>query len=171
VVGLHQLALADVVRARLPPPRPTNLDQLAVVSPLCESKRIQVWADWGTRGAPVRAHADSIAQVLRNLLRNAALYTKEGGMIRIHTSLIDGVYRFVCLNTGPGISADDLPHLFRRFYRTQAALQSGAGDVGIGLAIAKELIEAHGGEIGADSRNGWTAFWFELPQGMVEQRA
>jgi len=66
-------------------------------------------------------------------------------------------------NTGPGIPAGDLGHVFERFYRVEKSRDSTRGGAGIGLAIVKQLVEAGGGHVGAESRDGQTCFWFSLP--------
>jgi two-component system, OmpR family, sensor histidine kinase BaeS len=169
VDALHQLSRADALRQQPLEFALTDLDSLAerlarVSKPDADARGIRVFLDLGARRIPAMVHGDSIAQVMRNLLRNAALYTEDGGTIRVQTSHTQGVYRFVVLNTGPGIPAEDLPLIFNRFYRTDRA-KAGSGGVGIGLAICKELITAHGGRIGAESKAGWTSVWFEVPSG------
>ena len=67
-------------------------------------------------------------------------------------------------NSGEGIPADDLPHLFERFYRVEKSRDRARGGAGIGLAIVKQLVEGWGGRVGADSAPGRTRFWFSLPQ-------
>ncbi|MDF2630430.1 MAG: sensor histidine kinase [Symbiobacteriaceae bacterium] len=168
VDALHQLARADAMRQRPLDRAPADLDQLAdqlvrVLRPGAEARRIKLFYDVGSSRGLVPVHADSIAQVMRNLMRNAVQYADEGGTIRVQTAVADGVYRFSCLNTGPGISEEDLPFVFNRFFRSERARQGVKTGVGIGLAIAKELIEAHGGRIGAQSKAGWTMVWFDLP--------
>lgn len=174
--GIHQLARVDAVRARKMLPEPTDLDQvgreiLDVLTPMFEAKRIRIRADWGVGGRLVLVHADSLAQVLRNLLRNALLYTEPDGVVHVQSSLIGGVYRFVCINTGLGIDEQDLPHIFKRFYRTDRSMRAHPTGVGVGLPIARELVEAHGGRIGAESKQGWTTFWLEVPGGAQEEVA
>ncbi|HWI60227.1 MAG TPA: HAMP domain-containing sensor histidine kinase [Symbiobacteriaceae bacterium] len=168
VDALHQLARADAMRQQPIDRTPTDLDNLAdqlvrVMRGAAETRRIKLFFDSGARRVPVPVHADSIAQVMRNVMRNAVQYADEGGSIRVQSSVADGVYRFACLNTGPGILPEDLPFIFKRFYRSERAKQGVKTGVGIGLAIAKELIEAHGGRIGAQSKAGWTMVWFDLP--------
>jgi len=168
VDALHQLARADAMRQRPLDRVPADLDRLAdqlvrVLRPSAEARRIKLFHDACGRHVLVPVHADSIAQVMRNLLRNAVQYTEDEGSIRVQTSVADGVFRFSCLNTGPGISEEDLPLVFNRFFRSERARQGVKTGVGIGLAIAKELVEAHGGRIGAQSKAGWTMVWFDVP--------
>ena len=66
-------------------------------------------------------------------------------------------------NTGEGIPADDLDRVFERFYRVEKSRDRARGGAGIGLAIVKQLVEAGGGRVGAESSDGQTRFWFSLP--------
>jgi len=66
-------------------------------------------------------------------------------------------------NTGPGIPAADLPHVFERFYRVEKSRDADQGGAGIGLAIVAELVSSFGGSVGAESGDGLTRFWFSLP--------
>ncbi|HWI52596.1 MAG TPA: ATP-binding protein [Symbiobacteriaceae bacterium] len=168
VDALHQLARADAMRQQPLDRSPADLDNLAcqlvrVVKASADARHIKLFHDPGAQRVLVPVHADSIAQVMRNILRNAVQYTDEGGTIRVQSSVAEGIYRFNCLNSGPGITAEDLPLIFKRFYRSEGAKQGVKTGVGIGLAIAKELVEAHGGRVGAQSKAGWTMIWFDLP--------
>lgn len=168
VDALHQLARADAMRQQPLERVPTDLDNVAeqlvrVLRASADTRRIRIFVDAGACRVPVPVHADSIAQVMRNLLRNAVQYSDEGGTIRVQSSVVDGIYRCAVLNTGPGINPEDLPFIFKRFFRSERAKAGVKTGVGIGLAIAKELIEAHGGRIGASSKAGWTMIWFDLP--------
>ncbi|XQT87692.1 ATP-binding protein [Alkalilimnicola ehrlichii MLHE-1] len=71
--------------------------------------------------------------------------------------------RIEVANTGATIPTADLPHIFERFYRVERARSRQTGGAGIGLAIVRELVEAHGGQVGARSEDGWTRVWIELP--------
>lgn len=168
VETLHQFARSGAPQYQALPERgPTDLDELAerliqINRPNAVLREIRLEADFGARGLSVQVHADSVAQAMGNLLRNAVLYSNKGGTIRVTTAVTEESYRFVCQNTGPGIPQTDLPLVFNRRYRTAQARQLAGGD-GIGLAIVKDVVEAHGGRVGADSGDGWTTVWFEVP--------
>ena len=68
-------------------------------------------------------------------------------------------------NTGPGIPAADLPHVFERFYRVDKSRSTAGGGAGIGLAIVRMLVEEGGGQVGVESADGLTRFWFSVPTG------
>lgn len=110
-----------------------------------------------------RASSDGLAQVLGNLLQNAVRYTPRGGSVRLRGErLADRVVVSVS-NTGPGIPASDLPHVFERFYRVEKSRDTARGGAGIGLAIVRQIVESSGGSVGAESNDGLTRFWFSLP--------
>ncbi|HEY3289828.1 MAG TPA: ATP-binding protein [Anaerolineae bacterium] len=99
----------------------------------------------------VRIDAARMTQVLVNLLGNALQYTSEGGLVTL-AARVEGRDLVVAVHdTGAGISADHLPHLFERFYRVDRSRSRTGGGSGIGLTISKYLVEAHGGRIWAAS--------------------
>jgi len=105
-----------------------------------------------------------VGRVLHNLLDNALRHTPEGGTIAVRAAPADGAVVISVQDSGEGISAEDLPRVFERFYRGEQSRSRSAGGSGLGLAIAKGLVEAHGGEIWADSGPGSGAcFRFSLP--------
>jgi signal transduction histidine kinase len=111
---------------------------------------------------PARADPDGLAQVLGNLLQNALRYTPAGGSVKVTGERrIDDVIVTVS-NTGPGIPAADLPHVFERFYRVEKSRDASQGGAGIGLAIVRDIVTAFGGSVGAESADGLTRFWFTL---------
>ena len=119
---------------------------------------------WATGGEPVaRAEPDGLAQVLANLLQNASRYTPRGGRASIDAERARSRVLVSITNTGEGIPADDLPHVFERFYRVEKSRDAARGGAGIGLAIVKQLVEGFGGRVGADSNSHFTRFWFSLP--------
>jgi signal transduction histidine kinase len=105
-----------------------------------------------------------ISQVLRNLLENAAAHTTEGDTITLSAAQVDDYLEVSVSDTGEGISAEDLPNIFERFYRVDKSRARATGGTGLGLTIAKRLVEAHGGEIKAQSELGkGSCFSFTIP--------
>lgn len=113
----------------------------------------------------LRAHADAdaFAQVVGNLLQNAGRYTPDGGHVWLRARAQPSSVVVSVANTGDGIPADDLPHIFERFYRVDKSRNVARGGAGIGLAVVKDIVEASGGKVGVDSHPGLTRFWFSLP--------
>jgi len=109
-----------------------------------------------------RAEPDGLAQVLGNLLQNAIRYTPRGGSVRISAEPRSTEVLVSVSNTGPGIPAQDLPHVFERFYRVDKSRDVARGGAGIGLAIVRQLVEASGGRVGAESHDDLTRFWIAL---------
>lgn len=99
----------------------------------------------------VRVDRDRIAEVLGNLLENALRHTPAGGLVTVSAGLRGGDVELAVEDTGEGIAAEHLPHLFERFYRADRARARRDGGSGIGLAIAHALVEAHGGRLRAES--------------------
>ena len=106
-----------------------------------------------------------IAQVVGELLENASQHTDEGGRVHVFAEASDGATARVTVeDSGAGIAPEDLPQLFDRFYRVDPSRSRATGGVGLGLTIAKQLVEAHGGAISAESTpNVGSRFTFELP--------
>lgn len=109
--------------------------------------------------------ADRLGQVVGNLLDNALRHTPAGGRIDVTVRAADGMTVITVADTGEGIAAEHLPHLFERFYRVDPARGRTQGGSGIGLAIAKALVEAHDGLITVRSSGAGTGtvFTIELP--------
>ncbi|APV43814.1 two-component sensor histidine kinase [Dehalogenimonas formicexedens] len=115
---------------------------------------------------PVEADVDSdrIEQVLRNLLANALHYSSSGGRVVVKVERNDSGAVISVADTGIGISAEDLPHIFDRFYRVDRSRARATGGSGLGLAIVKQLVEAHGGRVRVESALGkGSTFSFSLP--------
>lgn len=109
---------------------------------------------------------DRVDQVLQNLLANALKYAPAGGAVTVGVDVEDGgrAARVWVQDEGGGIPTEAQPRLFERFYRTADAVASGAPGLGLGLAISKALVEAHGGQIWVDSQPGaGSTFTFTLP--------
>jgi signal transduction histidine kinase len=110
--------------------------------------------------------SDKISQAVINLLSNALKFTPQGGTVSVRVS--DGTegVRIDVADTGIGISAEDLPRVFERFYRADSSRSRATGGAGIGLSIAKAIVEAHGGSIRARSEPGkGSEFSIILPRG------
>jgi signal transduction histidine kinase len=113
---------------------------------------------------PARANPDHLAQVLLNLLSNAIRYTPAGGEVLVRAERRPADVLVSVANTGgDGIPADEIDHVFERFYRVEKSRDRARGGAGIGLAVVKQLVEASGGRVGAESADGRTRFWFSLP--------
>jgi two-component system OmpR family sensor kinase len=114
--------------------------------------------------ARVEGDEKRLRQMLENLLGNSADYTPKGGRIELHLRLIDGLARLEVRDTGIGISNQDLPHIFDRFYRGQDARATHSEGIGLGLAIVKYVVDAHGGSVEVTSQAGHgTTFVVDLP--------
>lgn len=113
---------------------------------------------------PVLVDEGRVHQVLFNLLDNAVRFSPSGGEVTVSASRSNGHVEVRVADAGPGISSEHLPHVFERFYRVDPARARTGGGTGIGLAIAKSVVEAHGGHIRAESEEGRGAvFVFDLP--------
>ncbi len=164
--SLDQLAEGD---RSTKPSQPVDIDlaaQLAtaveLARPAFEARHLTVERHWPTP-LPARADPDPLAQVLANLLQNAARYTADGGRVAVTAEAQPTSILITVTNTGDGIPAEDLPRVFERFYRVEKSRDRALGGAGIGLAVVKQLVEAWGGRVGAESGGGETRFWFSLP--------
>jgi len=111
----------------------------------------------------VSADRRRIARVLRSLTENASQYAPPTGKLDIRIAAGPGRVRVEYCNGSGELTAADLPHIFERFYRGDKSRSRQRGGAGIGLAIVKELVEAHGGRVGADLFDNTVRIWFELP--------
>src|SRR5439155_11383475 len=112
----------------------------------------------------VRADRERIHQVLFNLLDNSFRFTPAGGLVTVRAVPGNGSCQVSVIDTGPGIPKEHLPYVFERFYRVDASRSRGDGGTGIGLAIARSVMSAHGERIWAESEPGrGSAFHFILP--------
>ncbi len=135
-------------------------DALKTVSPQSESKEIRISNN--VESATVIVDKLRILQVLNNLLTNAIKYSKNGGDIALSSSLSAEFITIAVEDNGMGIATDEIPNLFGKFF--QSKNQISAEGFGLGLAIAKMVVESHGGTIGVTSELGkGSRFWFSLP--------
>jgi signal transduction histidine kinase len=167
VENLQQLARADAARAYLKREK-LNLTDLVqqmvqLQEPNFREKNIEVTISNHASDMKVAADRDKVLQALRNMTENCWKYTPAGGRVTISLSTVAQGMKVDFQNSGPGILKEDLPYVFERFFRADRSRSRDAGGAGIGLAITRELIEAHGGQVGADSYPGETHIWFILP--------
>jgi heavy metal sensor kinase len=138
----------------------TTADQMSL---LAQDKKIQV--TWEARG-PVFVHGDRsrLKQVVVNLVDNAIKYTPEQGSVRLRVVAVNGHARFEVSDTGIGIPAEALPHVFERFFRVDTARSREQGGAGLGLAIVKSICSAHQGRVDVASQPGrGSTFSVDLP--------
>ena len=139
-------------------------ETLAVIMPECEEAGIHVYNEIASNTPLVLADSDRITQVLLNLLDNARRHTPRGGTITVSAQREETLLRVSVNDTGVGISAEDLPHIFERFYRADRSRTGATGGSGLGLSIVKAIIVAHKGNISAESMPGQgTCVAFTLP--------
>lgn len=113
--------------------------------------------------APLIADRLRLSQVVTNLLANAAEHTPERGTVTLETRRLNATVELIVANSGPGIAAEHLPHLFDRFYRVDPS-RTGSGGSGLGLSITQAIVAAHGGHIGVECPPGQgVRFWVRIP--------
>jgi two-component system OmpR family sensor kinase/two-component system sensor histidine kinase BaeS len=131
---------------------------------LYESKGVALEVTLADALPAVQIDQDRLAQVLNNLLANALRHTPAHGRVAIVATHEGAVVRVTLRDSGAGISPDDAPHVFDRFWRTDESRSRESGGSGLGLAIARQVVEAMHGQIGVKRENGAGAcFWFTLP--------
>lgn len=169
VDDLRTLSLADAGELSLNrrPTAPGGLLERAAAlhAPRLQQKDITLRTEIAPALPAIDVDPDRMAQVLNNLLDNAARHTPAGGQItcRAAANTLSCVHLSIS-DSGPGIAPADLPFIFERFYRADKSRQHDANGSGLGLAIAKSIVEAHGGRMWAESQPGsGAAFWIELP--------
>ena len=138
---------------------------LGRLRPQFDDKGIVLETDVNPGLPRVLADPDRIGQVLTNLLGNALQHTPQGGRIMIRARPEKGMVAIAVVDTGVGVAPQHLPHLFDRFYRVDRSRARRSGGSGIGLTIARHLVEAHGGSIRAESPGPGrgATFTFTLP--------
>jgi signal transduction histidine kinase len=138
-------------------------ETLKVFEPAANRKRIRLQVE-AANDAHIDVDGERILQVLANIVGNALKFTPAGGEVRLAAQVREGLARFVVTDTGPGIPASDLRHLFERRWQARRNVARAEG-YGLGLHIAKQIVELHGGRIWAESTPGKGAtFAFTIPQ-------
>ncbi len=166
VESLHQLTKADAAKAFLSRQEvdlPTLIGQALELDRFqFQSRDIAVETEMPADPLIVHGDRDKLLQVLRNLTQNAWQYTPDGGHLTVAAKEDGDGVTVSFRNTAAGIAETDLPLIFERFYRVDKSRSRDSGGAGIGLTIVKELVEAHGGRVGADADGGDVRFWFAL---------
>ena len=171
---LQELAIADAGRLRYDM-REVDLGEVVAreadrIEPLV-AESVRLVRDIAAGPVIVTGDERRLAQVVRNLLNNAVRHTGQGS-VTVAAAVEAGRAVVRVTDTGEGISADDLPHVFQRFYRADTARASDTGGAGLGLAISERIVRDHGGEMFAASELGaGSAIGFALPLESGETRA
>lgn len=121
------------------------------IRPAAEAKGIQLQSVLASPGGPVSGDPDRLRQVVWNLLSNAVKFTPKGGRVRIQLQRINSHVEILVSDTGEGIGADLLPHIFDRFRQGDSSSTRPRGGLGLGLALVRSLVELHGGTVFAES--------------------
>ena len=154
VDDLYELSLADV-GALTYRKAPCGLNGLlehsvAMFQERLNARRLRVELALPSQPLELVADADRLQQLFSNLLENAVRYTDPGGVVRISATVERDEVRIEFMDSGPGVSASQLPRLFERFYRGESSRNRESGGAGLGLAICRSIALAHGGSLSAD---------------------
>lgn len=168
VEDLRLLSLAEAgelpLAVRPVPPQSLLERALTAHAPAAQQKQIELTLDASPNLPEVVVDPDRMAQVLDNLLANGLRYTPENGRIQLSARQNHATVQLKVQDSGPGMDATELAHVFDRFYRGDRSRQRHEGGSGLGLAIAKSIVVAHNGRIWAESAPGQGAtFIIELP--------
>ena len=137
-------------------------DCVELVRPLAQERAVEIQCELPS--VTCFGDADRIGQVATNLLTNAIHFNRDHGLIRISAQAQNGTALLTVSDTGQGIPAEDLPHIFERFYRVEKSRSRIQGRTGLGLAISKAIVDAHGGSVQVSSQPGaGSSFILKLP--------
>ncbi len=168
VDDLRDLALAEAGQLRLER-QPLDLREVvqgavANFGPPAESVGVRLNFETDHARVIVSGDRDRLGQIVRNLLGNALRHTPSGGSITVWVEQSEGQARLSVKDTGSGIAPEDLPYIFDRFYRADKSRSRRGGGAGLGLAIARQLTLAHGGDLTVESAPGQGATFTSLPE-------
>jgi signal transduction histidine kinase len=146
-------------------PQKVAQDVIASHAPIAAEKKIRLDASVETPLPCISGDHDRLVQALSNLVGNALKFTPPEGTVRFVAQAVDGAVRFTVSDSGPGIAAADLPHLFEPFWQAKKTAHLGSG---LGLKITRAIVEAHGGTIRVSNvPPGGACFTFDLPAGLI----
>lgn len=135
-------------------------DCVELIRPLADERHVKISTELST--VAIEGDSERLAQTITNLLANAIQYNHDGGEVKVSVKPESGMAVLTVSDTGQGIPAEDLPRVFERFYRADQSRSS--GNAGLGLAISKAIVSAHGGTIDvASEENAGTTFTVRLP--------
>lgn len=148
-------------------------EAVRTVQPTADSKGIRVESVLDPRAGPVSGDPDRLRQIVWNLLSNAVKFTPKKGKVQVRLTRVNSHVELTVSDTGVGISPEFLPHVFERFTQADSSSTRQHSGLGLGLGIARHLVELHGGEISAhsDGAGNGATFVVSLPVMIVHTRA
>jgi hypothetical protein len=158
-LDLHPLNLAPIVNAALDALRPT-----------ADVKGIHLQTRFEPEECLVKGDPNRLRQVIWNLLSNAIKFTQRGGGVNIDLNCVESTARLSVRDTGEGISAEFLPYVFDRFRQAEGSISRKQGGLGLGLAVARHLVELHGGMISAESEGPGRGSIFTVDLPLAQER-
>ena len=162
--GRHNLQLTGVEVSKV------IAEAVTTVAPQAKQREVKLESDLPQGELMLEADRSRLRQVLVNLVANAVKFTPAGGEVRVKAWTENGDVRFAISDTGIGIPAQDLPHIFDRFFRVTRGRSRLQGGSGLGLTIVKQAIDAHRGEINVESTEGQgTTIYIKLPASQKEE--
>jgi len=168
LLDMNRLTAGDI-RLEIAPVDLAAILETAVrtLQPAADARNVEIVADIDAHVEPVRGDARRLQQVLWNLVQNAIKFTPSGGRVRTRLGQVDGQVVVTVEDNGRGIASAFLPHVFERFRRQDTFVTRDTSGLGLGLSIAKHLVELHGGTIEAfsDGEGRGATFVVRLPQG------
>lgn len=162
----------SVVRQRSVSVRRLILDTIVGYRQDAEAKKIKIDLDLADSDLMIEGDAEKIGIAITNLVNNAITFTNQGGHVFIVSELVPGYVKVSVIDDGIGIPLKDLPHIFDRFYQVESHLTRKHGGMGLGLSVAKMMVEMHGGRIWAESSEGkGSIFTMLLPLDSAQAQA
>jgi PAS domain S-box-containing protein len=149
---------------------PVTQAAVEVVRLAAEAKNIQLQVTLDAKAGRISGDPDRLQQVVWNLLSNAVKFTPKGGRVRVVLERVDSSVELAVNDTGQGIPAEFLPHIFERFQQADASTSRRHGGLGLGLAIVRYIVELHGGTVDAESSEAGATFTVRLPLMSSERR-